>query len=139
MLPVEVDELLLLTQEALALALDRDHQILVQADVEVGVGLLDPLHERAALVVAVAAVHDGDVDVLEAVLVLAGDFGLLGDDLPHGVVGGLVGLLLRLDLAREPDLGVAVAEVGDRHADGDDPQDEGGDEEDLLGEIHGYP
>lgn len=138
-LPVQVDELLLLAQEALTLGLDRDGQILVEADVEVGVGLLDPRHERAALVVAVAAVHDGDVDVLEAVLVLAGDLGLAGDHLPHGVVGGLVGFLLRLDLAREPDLGVAVGDGGDESPDADDPQDEGGDEEDFLGEVHGYP
>ena len=134
---VEVDELLLIPEELLALTLHRDHQVLVEAHVEVRVGLLDPGHERAAALVAVATFHDGGVDVLEAGLVLLGDLGLLADHLPHGVVLGLVGFLLGRHLCREGDLAVAVGEV---HAadDDDEAEEDGGRREgDFLGDVHG--
>lgn len=136
-LPVQVDQLLLLPEELLALAFHRDHQVLVEAHVEVRVGLLDPGHERAAVLVAVAVFHDRGVDALEGILVLLGDLGLLADHLPHGVVLGLVGLLLGRYLGREGDLAVAVGEVHAADDDGEAEEDGGRREGDFLRDRHG--
>ncbi len=131
----DVQEHLLLASELGALRLDRPHEILVEAGVELRVVFRDPAHHRPAMLIAIATFHELGVDVLEVVGVLLRDAGLLGDDLPGGVEYHLEVLLLGLGLVAQTDLGIAGGDA-DAATDQDErAHDEGRDEKSFLHDL----